>query len=131
MIAAQIEEPVFQPDFFRIILLAENRHRQFGGGAKHLDLIDVDFDLTSRQIGILGAGGALAHLAVNAHDPFRAQRLGELECLAIGVGHDLREPIVVPQVYEQNATMITDAMAPAREPHGHTDIAFAKRAAGM
>ena len=131
MVAAQIEEAIFEPDLFRIILLAEDRHRQFGGGAKHLDLVDVDFDLTGRQIGILGAGGAPAHLAVDAHDPFRAQRLGQLECLAVGVGHDLREPIVVPQIDEQHAAMVADAVAPAREPHGRADIALAKRAAGM
>ncbi len=62
ILAAQIEEAVFEPDLFRIILLAEHRHRQFGGRAQHLDLVDIDLDLSGRQLGVFGAGGAFAHL---------------------------------------------------------------------
>ncbi len=36
-LAPQIEEAVFEADLFRIFLLAEHRHRQFGGRAQHLD----------------------------------------------------------------------------------------------
>ena len=75
--------------------------------------------------------GPPAHLAVDAHHPFRAQRLGELECRAVGVGHHLREPVMVAQVDEQHAAMVADAVAPARQPHDLADIAVAKRAAGM
>ena len=50
MVAAKVEEAIFEPDLLRIILLAENRHRQFGGGPEHLDLVDVDLDLPGRQI---------------------------------------------------------------------------------
>ncbi len=131
MFAAQIEEAVFEPDLFRIILLAENRHRQFGGGAEHFDLVDIDFDLAGRQLGIFGAGRALAHLAVDAHHPFRAQRLGELEGLAVGIGYHLREAVMVAQIDEQHPAMIADAVAPARQPHGLADVGFAERAAGM
>ena len=38
LVAAQIEEAVFQPDVFGIFLLAKHRQRQFTGRAKHLDL---------------------------------------------------------------------------------------------
>ncbi len=83
MIAAQVEKAIFEPDLFRIILLAEHRHRQLAGGSEHLDLVDIDFDLAGRQIRILGAGGTPTHLAVNADHPLRAQRLGKLERLAV------------------------------------------------
>ena len=114
MVPAEIEETIFQPDLFRIVLLAENRHRQFGGGAEDFDLIDVDFDLAGRQIGVLGPRRAPTDLAVNADHPLRAQRLGELERLAVGIGHDLREPIVIAQIDEQDPAMIANAVAPAR-----------------
>ena len=114
MLAAQIEEAVFEPDLLRIILLAEHRHRQFGGRAQHLDLVDIDLDLAGRQISVLGAGRALAQLAVDAHHPFRAQRLGQLEGRAVGIGHHLGEPIMVAQIDEQHPAVIADAVAPAR-----------------
>ncbi len=130
-LAAQIEEAVFEPDLFRIVLLAEYRHRQLGGGAQDLDLVDIDFDLAGRQFGVLCAGGPLAQLAVDAHHPFRTQRLGQLERLAVGIGHNLREAVMVAQVDEQHAAMIADAVAPTRQPHGLADVAFAQSAAGM
>ena len=77
--AAQIEKAVFEPDVLRVFLLAEHGHRQLAGGPEHLDFVDVDFDGARRQVGILGAAGTFAHLAVNAHHPFRAQLLGVLE----------------------------------------------------
>src|SRR5262249_20715673 len=98
VIAAQIKEAVLEPDLFRIVLLPEDRHGQLCGRAEHLDFIDVNLDLTGRQIRIFGAGRPVTHLAIDAHDPFRTKRFGELEGLAVGVGHDLREAIVVPQV---------------------------------
>ena len=79
LLAAQVEEAVAQPRLFRIVLVAEDRQRQFGGRAQHLDLGDVELDLAGRQIRVLGAGRALAHLAVDADHPFGAHRLGQLE----------------------------------------------------
>ncbi len=131
LLAPQIEEAVFEPGLLRIFLLAEHRHRQFGGGPQHLDLVDIDLDLAGRQFGVLGAGGAPAHLAVDAHHPFRAQRLGQLERLAVGIGHHLREPVMVAQVDEQHPAMVADAMAPAGQADLFTDIALAQGAAGV
>ena len=131
LVAAQIEEAVLEPDLLRIFLVAEHRHRQFAGGPEHLDLADIDLDRAGRQIRVLGAVRALAHLAVDAHHPFRAQRLGDLEGRRIRVGHHLGEAVMVAQVDEQHAAMVADAVAPAGEPHLLADVGFAERAAGM
>src|SRR5437868_2362226 len=131
MVAAQVEKAVFESDLLRIILFTKDRHRQFGGRSQDLDFVDVDLDLTCRQIGVFGASGTPAYLAVNAHYPFRTQRLGELKSLAVRIGYDLCEPVVVAQVYEEDPAMIADAMAPTREPYRCADIAVAKRAAGV
>ena len=45
LLAAQVEEAVLEPDFLRIFLIAEHRHRQFAGRPQHLDLGDEDLDL--------------------------------------------------------------------------------------
>src|SRR5262245_10155463 len=131
MLPPQIEETVFEPDLFRIFLLAEHRHGQVGRRAEHLDLIDVDLDLPCRQIGIFGASRPPAHLAVNAHTTFRAQRLRQLESLAVGIGNNWCESVVIRQIYEQHPPMVANAVAPSRKADDLADIALAKRAAGM
>ena len=131
LVAAQVEEAVFEPDLLRIFLVAEHRHRQFGGGPEHLDLADIDLDRAGRQIRVLGAFRALAHLAVDPHHPFRAQRLGDLEGRQIRVGHHLGQSVVVAQVDEQHAAVVADAVAPAGEPHVLADVGLAERAAGI
>ena len=130
-LAAQIEETIRQPDFFRIFLVAEHRHRQFAGGTQHFDLGDVDLDGAGRQVGVLGAGGALAHVAVDPHHPLRAQLLRVLEGRRVRIGYHLSDAVMVAQVDEQQATMIADTMAPAGEPDLFADVAFAQRAAGV
>jgi hypothetical protein len=87
LLAAQVEEAVLEPDVLRIFLLAEHRQRQLAGRAQHLDLADVDLDRAGRQVGIVGAGRAAAHLAVDPHHPFGAQLFGVLEGRRIRIGH--------------------------------------------
>ncbi len=131
MLATQVKKAVFEPDLFGIFLLAEYGHRQFCGGSKHLDLVDIDFDLTGRQIRILCARRTPTNLAVNADDPFRTQRLGKLESLAVRIGYDLREPIMVAQINEQHAAMVANAMTPSGQSNGRTNVGVAKSAASM
>ncbi len=131
VLAAQIEEAIFEPDLLGIVLLAEHRHGQLGGRPQHLDFADIDFDQTGRQLGVLGAGRAHPHLAVDAHHPFGAEFLDVLEGRAVRVGDHLGEAIVVAQIDEQHAAVVADAVAPARKPHFLPDVALAKRAAGV
>src|SRR5262249_50007870 len=70
-----------------------------------------------------------AHLAVDAHDPFRAQRFGGLERRAVGVRDHLGDPVMVAQIDEQHAAVVADAVTPAREPHLAADVACSERAA--
>ena len=128
-LATQVEETVLEPDFLGIFLVAEHRHRQLAGGPQHLDLADIDLDGAGRQLRVLGAGGALAHLSVDPHHPFRAQLLGLLEGGRIGVGHHLGDAVVVAQVDEQQAAMVADAVAPAGQPRLLADVACAQLAA--
>ncbi len=131
VLAAQIEKAVLEPDVLRIVLLTEHGHRQFGRRPQHLDLVDIDLDVAGRQFLVKRPLGTDAHLAVDAHHPFRAQRLGQREGRAVGVGHDLRDAVMVAQIDEQHPAMVADSMAPAGKPHGLPDVALAKRAAGV
>jgi len=131
VLAAQVEETVLQPCFFGIFLLAEHRHRQFAGRPQNLDLANIDFDRAGRQIGVFGTARAAAHFAVDAHHPFRAQRLGHLERRAVGIGHHLGEAVMIAQIDEQHAAMVADAMAPAGKPDLFADVGLAQFAAFM
>ena len=130
-VAPQIEEAVLEPDLLRILLIAEHRHRQLIGRPQHLDLADVDLDLAGRHLGILGAGRAASHLAVDPHHPFGAQRFDLLERRAVRIGDHLAQAVVVAQVDEENAAVVAHAMHPAGEPDLFVDVALAERAAGV
>ena len=130
-VAPQIEEAVLQPDFFRVFLIAEHRHRQLGGRSQHLDLGDVDLNCAGRHLGILGAAGTAAHLAVDLHHPFGAQLFHLLERRAVRIGDHLGEPVMVAQVDEEDAAVIAHPVHPAGEPHLFADVGLAERAAGV
>ena len=131
LLAAQVEEAVFEPRVFRIGLVAEHRHRQVARRAQNLDLAHIDLDEAGRHVGILGAGRALAHLAVDADDEFRAQLLGLGEGRRIGIDHALGDPVMVAQVDEQHAAVVADAVAPAGQTDGLADHGQPKGAAGV
>ena len=130
LLAAQIEEPVFQADVFGVIMLAEDRHRQFVGGTEHFEIGDEDLDHAGGQIAVLGPFRAPTHLAVEPHHPFRAQRLRQLEGGGIGIHHALRDAVMVAQIDEQHAAMVADAVAPAGKAGLAVDVGFAESGAG-
>ena len=124
-LAAQVEEAVFQPHILGVFEIAEHRQRQFAGRPQHLDLGEEHLDLAGRQFRVLGAARPAAHLAVHPHHPLRAQRLGGLEGRRIGIGHALRQPVMVAQVDEQHTAVIADAMDPAGQADRLVDMAGA------
>jgi hypothetical protein len=115
LLLAQVEEAVFEPGFLGIGLIAEHRQRQFARRAEHLDLAHIDFDEAGGHVGILRAGGALAHLAIDPHDEFRAQRLRQPERRRVRIDDALRQAVMVAQVDEQQAAVVADAVTPAGE----------------
>jgi len=131
LLPAQVEEAILQPDIFWIFLVAENRHRQFVGGAQHFDLADIDLHRAGGEFRIVGAFRAAAHLAVDPHHPFRAELFGGLERRRVGVGDALRQAVMVAQIDEQHTAMVADAVAPARQADLFANVAVAERAAGM
>ena len=121
-----------QPQVFRIVRLAEHRDGQFLG-------LPTALRSRWRRASISPVGrsalvvpvGPLAHLAVDADHPLGAHRFGRLEGGAVGIGHHLRDAVVVAQVDEQHAAVVAHAMHPARQARGFADIGFAQGAAGV
>ena len=130
-LAPEIEEAVLQAQIFRVVGLAEHRDRQLLCRGEHLDLGREQLDLAGRQFRVDSALGARAHLAVDAHHPLGAHGLGGLERGAVGIGHDLRDAVVVAQIDEQQPAVVAHAVHPARQPHRLADVGTAQRAAGV
>jgi hypothetical protein len=130
-LAAQIEEAIFQAKVFGRLLFAEHLDGQLAGRSQHLDLADIDLDRAGRQLGIVRPRGTLAHLAVDAHDPFRVELLRLLECSGVRIGHQLRDAVMVAQVDEEEPAVIANAMAPAGQAHVLSDVGFPQVAAGV
>ena len=131
LLAAQVEEAVLEARILGIFEIAEDWQRQLGRGAEHFDAGREHFHGAGRQVGVLGALQPRFDLAVDAHDPFRAQRLGVREGRRIRVHHHLRHAVMVAQVDEENAPVVADAMAPAGEADILADVAVTERATGM
>jgi hypothetical protein len=125
------EEAVLEAGILGIFEIAEDRQRQLGRRTEHLDPCREDLDRTGRQVGVLGAGETGLDLAVDAHDPFRAQRLGIGKGRRIGIDHHLRHAVMVAQVDEEHAAMVADAVAPAGQADILADVAVTERATGM
>ena len=68
-VPAQIQEAVLQAQVFRVVRFAKDGYRQLLGGRKNFDLGREELHLTGWQLGIDGALGTLADLAVDTNDP--------------------------------------------------------------
>ncbi len=116
-LAPQVEESILQAQVLRVVGLAKDRDRQLLRRRQHLDFTGHDLDLASGEIWIDRRFGVddrpLAHLAVDADDPFRADALRLLESGAVGIGDHLGEAVVVAQVDEQQAAVVAHPMHPA------------------
>ena len=130
-LAAQVEEAVLEADVFRVVRLAEDRQRQFLRRRQHLNLLGVELDLAGRHVLVDGVVGARLDEAVDADHPFAADRLGQFEGRAVGIGDDLGHAVVVAQVDEEDAAMVADTVNPAGETNGGADIGLPQGGTGV
>ncbi len=129
--ATQVEEAILEANVFRVIRLAEYWQRQFLSCGQNFDLGCEDFNIAGRQVGIHRFIGASLHFTIDANDPFTANGFSNLERWRIRISNNLSEAIMIANVDEEDATMVTDAMDPARQTDFRTNIRFAKGCAGM
>ena len=130
-LAAQVEEAIGQPRFFRVILVAENRQRQVVGRAQHFHVGRIDLDLAGRKLGVHEAGVAQLHAPVDADHRLGAQLFQRGEGGRVAVGDHLRDAVMVAQVDEQHAPVVAHPMHPARQAHGGPGVGGGQLAAGV
>ena len=76
LLAAQIEEAIFEPHVLGIFLVAEDRQRQFRGRAQNLDLRHIDFDLSRSAFPSSRSPPARLHRCRQRHAPIPSARFG-------------------------------------------------------
>ena len=128
-LAAQIEEAVAQPDVLGIFGLAEHRERQFVRGGLHLDLLGDDLDRAGGEIGIGRFRAARHHGAGHGDDGFGPQGVEQRQRRALRLGDDLGDAVMIAQIDEQHAAVITLAVDPAGQANGLADGARVERGA--
>src|SRR5689334_2446 len=114
-LAAQVEKTIAQTDVFGIFLVAEHRQRQLGRFRKDGYFRGKDLDLAGRELGVVGALRPWPAAAGNLDHPFRAQHLGDGESGRIRIHHDLGDAVMVSEIDEFQAAMVTHAVDPAGE----------------
>ena len=131
LLAAQIEEAIFEARLLRIIRLAEHRQRQLFSRAQDFGRRHAHFDLARRKIGVHRFLGAFDDLAIDTHDALGAQALEQRERFRAGVRDQLGNAVIVAQVDEEHAAQIALAMDPAGEAHVLACVRRPKGAARM
>ena len=126
-LAAQIHEPIFEARFFRVILRRIDDQRKIVCAALDIDRAREDFDLPRRQVLVDRHIGARFHDTVDRDDRFQLDLVKNRQRVAILVGNDLRDAVMIAEIDEENAAMVALVMHPARQTNGFADIVFVQR----
>ena len=128
VLAAQVDVAVLEADLFAHVLVELERQRL--GAVERRQLARQQLDLARGQVGIGGAGRALADQPAHLDHELVAQLfgLGKLG-LVVGIEHDLQQTLAVAQVHENDAAMVAAAMDPAGNRNLLTDQLFVDLAA--
>src|SRR5213594_4463685 len=131
LLAPQIEEAVAQARLLGKLGVGVDLERQGIRRRLHDQLGDRELDLAGRQLRVDRGGRARNDLARHGDHALEAQRLGDLEQRARAVEHALRDPVVVPEIEEQQAAVVALAVNPAREPNRGAGVLTPQLAAGV
>ena len=120
--AAEIEVPVLEPRLFgdgRVLVDRERRGLRF---VEDVEPVYHDVDLAGRQFRVDRLGRAGFHPAVHRKHEFRTDARGGAGRGRAGAHEHLRQPVAIPQIEEREAAEVPDAMHPAQQDHGRSDV---------
>ena len=123
---AKIDVPVPEPGLLvdRLVVELERRGARL---VQHLDGPGEHLDPAGRELGVLGALGAVAHPPFHPEHVLAARAVGERERLrGVRVDDDLEQPGAVPEIDEDDPAVVAPPVQPAAhrdrlavEPLGH------------
>ena len=115
LVAPQVDEAVFEADVLGEAFVAGNLHGQDLGGGLDDQVRDLEFDFARGQAWVDGAGFAHHDLAGDGDDAFRADSFSRGEGRGAGGEYALRQAIMIAQVDEQQAAVVSLGMHPSRK----------------
>ena len=130
-LAAQVEEAITQACFLGVFLIAKHDQRQFFCSTQHFHVANENFDFTGGQFRVDQALVARFHFAIDTNAPFGSHLFHFGKHRAIGVAQHLRHAVVIAQIDKQNATVIPDAVHPARKTNSLSNVLRGQCGAGM
>ncbi len=122
-IAAQVQIAVFHTKVVAAIALVLDGKRRSLCSVEHIQLLDIDLNLASRNLGVLRC--TLNDNALYLKHIFASQLAGLLAKFGIGfhIESQLRDTVTVAQIYKSHTSKVTAALQPAAQRHFLTDIA--------
>ena len=121
--------------FIDVDRLLVDRERRRLGRIEHLDLLGQHLDLPGRQVRIDGSLAARSHLTCDLQDVLVACLVSGgvgLVVAAVARTHDnLHHAVAVPQVEEDQPSVVAAAMHPAGQRHALADLRAAQRSAAV
>ena len=134
LLAPDVQVAVLEPDLFTQRHVALDRERQRVGLAEDLQVVGHDLDRAGGQLGVLVPGGPGPHGAGDAHAEFGAQPVPRVLAglrRVVTAPDDLDDATGVPQVDEDDATMVAPPRHPAGQYHRFTGVRRAQRPGSM
>ena len=125
---AQIEETVFQTNFFRRVVFNRHLERQHFGLGINLQPVDFDFDFPGRNVFVNIF--ADHRFAVNADHRFNPDPLHFLKQRRGAVKHALGYAVMVAQIHKTQIAEIAFAVHPARQSDSFAGIRRTQLPAG-
>ena len=125
--AAEVDVAVLEAQLLAGLRLVRDLERRRLGAVQQVDHLRDDLDLPRRHLGVHRVGGAQAHLALDRDDELGPE-LGHNWSFA-GVADDLREPVPVTDVQEDDAAVVAVGVDPAVQDHGLSGMIAAQLAA--
>ncbi len=128
---AQVQEPILQSDLFAELLISGYLHGQHFGWVLNNNFADTDLHLTGIDVGVDRILGARDHGSGHGQNAFRTGSLNNGEQLAGNVDHTLRQAEMVPQIDENEVSVITLAVYPTRQTYRLVNMFFTQFYAGV
>ena len=129
--AAQIDVAVFQPRLLRDLHVVADHERRRLRFVQKPDLARADLDLPGRDLAVHRFRRAMLHPAHHGHHELRAQALRVRDERIVVSRDDLREPVPVADIDEDQRPEVAHPVHPAEKDDVLADVLRAERTAGV
>ena len=130
-LAPEVEEAIAQPRLLRVLGVARDLERKRLRHGLDRELGNLELDLPGGELRVDRVGRARYDRAGDRDHALELECRGGREGRAAAGEHALRDPVVVPEVDEEEVPVVALPVDPAREPRGAPRVLGPQLAAGV